>query len=392
MRNSTQKRGVLFVPHSPTRNGAPIMLLHFLRWLERNGNRPFSTLFAEGGELLTEFAATGNTRVASDSRWCPGGIRSQAMGALGLTSLSSAAERADLRGFAVGCRPGLVYLNGFHSANFRLVELLDLGVPILTHVHELGLLFRAQAGSAMPRMLSRTHRFIACSGAVKNNLIREHRVEASRIDVVHEFISVGDVQAQRSREHVLRELGFPIDAVVVVGCGTVAWNKGADIFVRLAQAVCKERDRARFVWVGHGFGWDIPQHEHDVAMLGLAEKVRFIGHVTSPADYISAADIFALTSRQDSFPLVCLEAAALGKPIVCFAEGGGMPEFVEHDCGFVVSYLDVAAMSDRVIYLLDSPECRLEMGETARRKVATRNDISNAAPRIAKIIDALIDE
>jgi len=107
-------------------------------------------------------------------------------------------------------------------------------------------------------------------------------------------------------------------------------------------------------------------------------------------DYFAAADVFALTSREDPYPLVCLEAAALAKPIICFADAGGMPEFVEEDCGFVVPYLDVEAMADRVIALLDSAECRLTMGANARRKVAERHDISVSAPRIMEIIERTI--
>src|ERR1700730_8063766 len=97
MRPATQKGGILFVNHVAARNGAAMMLLHFLRWLKRNGDRPFSTLFVGGGELEAEFAAASDTWVASEGHWCPGGLRSQAARATGLTALSRAAERADLR-------------------------------------------------------------------------------------------------------------------------------------------------------------------------------------------------------------------------------------------------------------------------------------------------------
>jgi len=384
MTNRSQRNGVLFVHQAAARNGAAVALLHVLRWLSRNGNRPFSLLLCEGGDLATEFAAVAMTETASKSRWCPGGIRSRATTAVGLGRLARAIERADLRRAVAGYRPGLVYLNGFACENFRLIELLDLGVPMLTHVHELGLLFRRQAGLAMPRMLSRSGRFIACSGAVRKNLI-EHGIESGRIELVHVSISVSNVCAQRSREDVLRELNFPSDALVIVGCGPGSWNKGSDVFLWLARSVCKQRERARFVWLG-----DVPllHYEHDIDKSGLGGKVRFIGSVARPADYISAADVFALTSREDSFPLVCLEAAALGKPIVCFADAGGMPEFVEDDAGFVVPYLDIETMASRVIALVDSRECRRILGETARRKVGERHDVSKAAPRIVNIIEA----
>jgi hypothetical protein len=60
------------------------------------------------------------------------------------------------------------------------------------------------------------------------------------------------------------------------------------------------------------------------------------------------------------------------------------------DCcgkGFVVPYLDIMAMADRVISLLDSSECRKKIRTAARRKVEQRHDISSAGPRIMEIIE-----
>jgi glycosyltransferase involved in cell wall biosynthesis len=61
--------------------------------------------------------------------------------------------------------------------------------------------------------------------------------------------------------------------------------------------------------------------------------------------YFAAFDVFALVSREDPFPVVCLEAASLGKPIVCFNSSDGEKEFVENDCGFVVPDLDIEIMT-----------------------------------------------
>jgi glycosyltransferase involved in cell wall biosynthesis len=390
MTNAARQKGVLFIHLVAAHNGAAMTLLHFLRWLSRNGRRPFSVLLCDGGKLVTNFTAVAKTEIASNSCWGPRALRTRGTRAIGLGRVARAFERAVLRRSIAEYGPGLVYLNGFSSENFRLIEVLDLGVPILTHVHELGLLLRTQAGSALPRMLSRSDRFIACSEAVRQNLMCEHGIESARIEVVHSSIPVSGVHAQRSREEVLRELNFPSDSLVVIGCGAGSWNKGTDIFVLLAQSVCKQQERARFVWVGDVSALTIMQYELDVAKRGLAGKLRFTGLVANPADYISAADVFVLPSREDSFPLVCLEAAALAKPIICFADAGGIPEFVENDAGFVVPYLDVETMAGRLVALLDSSERRSALGATARGKVTSRHDISRAAPRIAQIIDAMI--
>lgn len=110
------------------------------------------------------------------------------------------------------------------------------------------------------------------------------------------------------------------------------------------------------------------------------------------ADLLAAFANFALLLASGgraliTAPLVYLEAATAGKPIICFADGGGMPEFVEEDCGIVVPYLDISAIADCMVCLLDSPESRACIGTAARDKVTQRHDVSVAAPRIMEIIE-----
>lgn len=80
----------------------------------------------------------------------------------------------------------------------------------------------------------------------------------------------------------------------------------------------------------------------------------------------------------------------MGKPIVCFEDSGGEPEFVEDDCGYIVPFLDIQALTERVISLLDSPECRYKLGSAAKRKVAERHDIGGAAQQVMNVIERTI--
>jgi glycosyltransferase involved in cell wall biosynthesis len=126
---------------------------------------------------------------------------------------------------------------------------------------------------------------------------------------------------------------------------------------------------------------------HEVRGLGLEGRVHFIGPRSNPLEYIASFDVFALTSREDPYPLVCLEAATVGKPIVCFDGSGGEKEFVEDDCGFVVPYLDVEAMAEKVATLVDSPDLRHRFGAAAKRKVIERHDVSVAGSQICRVIE-----
>jgi glycosyltransferase involved in cell wall biosynthesis len=322
------------------------------------------------------------------SHWHPYARRSNVLTAMGMGAWARRAEVADARRFAAKCSPSLIYANSIASGH--AIELLPPDIPVLTHVHELESYFRAQPKQALSYLLEHTRKFIACSNATRNHLIRDHGIASEKVETVHESVPVGQIKAERTRQEVLHELGMPGDALLIIGAGTPCWRKGTDLFVHVARMVCQQRSRARFMWIGSGPPSEIAQLQQDARVCGIAEKVRFTGGVLKPADYMCAADIFLLTSREDPYPLVCLEAAALGKPIVCFADAGGEPEFVEDDCGFVVPYLDIMAMAERVIFLLDERERRVAMGEAARQKVTERHDTNGAAPRIMEIMERTI--
>lgn len=390
MDTNPQKRGVLFIGHTAMRHGAPMELLHFLRWYREHGDRRFSLLLDGGGELFEEYRQVCDVWAASGSHWCPGGIRSKVLTRAGVERWALAAEAKDIRRFAEGCSPELIYVNSVAADTARLLQFFDAKIPVLLHVHELEYLLRLRGSEVVRRLFSRTTRFVGCSGAVSQNLIDNHGIDPDRVDTVHESIPVSSVEARSSRDEILERLGFDRGCLLVTACGLVHWNKGTDLFVQLARMVCQHRGDICFAWIGRITPLDREQFEYDLRKFGIGDKVRFAGAMPNSADYLAASDVFVLTSREDSFPLVCLEAASLAKPILCFADSGGMPEFVENDCGFVAPYADVRAMGERILILLGSPDCRRRMGETARRKVRERHDVAVAAPLIMEAIERTV--
>ena len=111
------------------------------------------------------------------------------------------------------------------------------------------------------------------------------------------------------------------------------------------------------------------------------EFLHFIGVRNNPLDYIATFDIFALLSREDPFPLVVMEAAALQVPTVCFDKAGGSAEFIEHDAGIVVPYLDCRAFANACLGLLSDPIQRKTMAAKAMERVRLHHDIDVIVPQ-----------
>ena len=384
---------ILFLSHTLQPTGAPRVLLNLVEWLHENTEHEMEFLSVEGGALKSAFGRCGRVHLLSRD-WI--GSRKSAWSE-GLKKLFSAVQgRVVLRrlrsriGNDKTNRPiDLVYANTITLGN--VLEWLRLdSTPVLTHVHELESVIGQFGEDNLTLVKKHTRHYFAASRAVKEQLVQSQMIPAAKVSVVHEFIRFADSIAPRKR--LRAELNIPADAYVVIGAGIGTWRKGIDLFVDVAAQM---RLRAPgsdilFVWLG---GWDTPESQttitDQVREKGLDGVMRFEGHVDNPLDYFAAADVFALTSREDPYPLVCLEAASAGIPVVCFEKAGGMPEFVEHDAGGVVSYLNVAAMADALNLLRCDLPLRSEFGQRAAEKVRQRHGVDRAASFLREKIESI---
>jgi len=164
------------------------------------------------------------------------------------------------------------------------------------------------------------------------------------------------------------ELDIPKDAFVVGGCGTMDWRKGVDLFIQVANRTVRYMDNRDiyFCWIGGCLSRrTCIEYHYEVEQLSLRGHLFFLGEVADTAPYMAELDLFLLTSREDPFPLVMLEAARQGVPIVCFEGGGGGTEFVDDMVGAKVPMLDVTEMARVVVDLKKRPQARANLGSAA---------------------------
>ena len=378
-------KSLLFISHQASRTGAPIVLLHLLRWLKQHSAYQLIVLLQEGGEMESEFRELGETLL-----WEPPTGASPWQQRLRRISQHTARHQRRVQERLRQLAPALIYANTVVSADLALVLKPVLNCPVVCHVHELATVIDAFIGAErFTRLCTRIDCFVAASEAVADNLRRSYQVPAIRIQTIHEFVPVlAATDFTRARQQVRQELGIPAEAFVVAGAGTIDWRKAPDLFIQVAQHVAAAAGkRVYFIWPGGKLqSEDGRRVRHDVERAKLTDSVQFLGSKTNPYDYLSAADVFLLTSREDPYPLVCLEAAALGKPILCFDRAGGMPEFVEQDCGVVLPYLRSDLMAAAVLQLRDDVPQRQRLGENAARKLRARHSVEQAGSQVSELL------
>jgi glycosyltransferase involved in cell wall biosynthesis len=142
-----------------------------------------------------------------------------------------------------------------------------------------------------------------------------------------------------------------------------------------------------FLWVGgQETETEYKNFQIDKSRLEL-DRVIFQPSVNNPLDFMSIFDVFFVSSREDPYPLVVLEAAMLSKPIICFDKAGGAKDFVELDCGAIIEYLNVDDTVKKIVELKENQVVRENMGICGRKKVLERHNQTVAFQTFVDILD-----
>lgn len=160
-------------------------------------------------------------------------------------------------------------------------------------------------------------------------------------------------------------LGLRRDQVVLLFLGSGFTRKGLAFLLR-ALGHLPVRDRPSLLVVGKG------RSEPYLALarrLGLSEGVRFLGVVADPLPFYATADAFVLPSLYDPSSNACLEAMAVGLPVITTRANGASELIEDGREGWIVDNpQDTKGLSERLSQLADVT-VRMEMGRRARERV-----------------------
>jgi glycosyltransferase involved in cell wall biosynthesis len=101
------------------------------------------------------------------------------------------------------------------------------------------------------------------------------------------------------------------------------------------------------------------QLERDARRLGVAEYVSFAGYQRNPLAFMAPSDVVALSSRNEGYGLVLVEAMACGVPVVATdCPSGPSDALAGGDAGLLVPVADHDAMAAAILRLLLDPALR----------------------------------
>ena len=360
-RNLRKPVRMVLISHSANLTGAPAIALQILQHLSSHENVECYSIIGTSGERLSAFAKAAHTQCTGRPIYT-------------LSTAEIAMIVDELLQVTHDSSPVIAIVNSAES-RFFIPELKRRGVKVVSLVHEAATLYGHGSFEDIAEWSDLT---IFPSEYVFRNARRVVNLDDDRVRVRGQGMiqSIPERNSGLARASVLKHLNLPEDVFLVLGCGTVDFRKGADLFVGAAAEVLRRKrddQKVCFVWVGHV--------EHDefyrllkseVIAQGREHEIRFIGKREDTSRFFAAADAFLLTSRIDPYPLVCQEAMAAGLPVIAFQEGGGAAEMVGSEAGICVSLGNISGMADAVLRVLDDPELRARLGAAGRAIVAAK--------------------
>ena len=381
---------LLVVGHSASRSGSPKVLLQVLRWLAENTDFDIDLALAAGGPLVGDFRRyVSNVKVMSDRR------ASFLLRIALFIARKLHAARVEARlvirianTVTVSTRAyDLVYLNSVSS--LRSIQHATRTCPLVLHVHELEFAVASSLPGHAEALIHVADHYIAVSGPVQRMLIEQFGTPPTAVDLITGFLPDDEAACNaRLPAEARAELGLDPGTPMVLGCGTVEWRKGIDIFIATAAALARQPSAPpiRWYWVGGGDEVLRRGAQLEITKAGLDGVVTLVPEQADPSVFYEASDLLFLSSREDPYPLVVLEAALRERPVVCQENSGGAVDFVARGAGLVVRYLDIDALGDAVLTILSDAALASAMGRLGRRIVLEEHLASQVCPAIGEVL------
>ncbi len=117
----------------------------------------------------------------------------------------------------------------------------------------------------------------------------------------------------------------------------------------------------------------------------LESKVFFAGHIDNARNYLSAFDIFLLSSIKEGLPYTILEAGACGIPVIATSVGG-IPEVIQNfQTGILIPPRRPQEIKSALVYFEEHPEMIEQMSENLKKELKEKFDFDQIYKKVTAL-------
>jgi glycosyltransferase involved in cell wall biosynthesis len=360
--------------HETALSGAPTSLLELATALQRRGDAHVQILAPGEGPIATASRAAG-LEVAIH------GIELRDL----LSRRQWNAAVAHLAGVIQRFAPHLVHANSVMTAPALAAARLA-GVPMLLNVREGAPdehLFRFLPHDIAVEAFATLR--AADEAVFVSRASHEGWARYFPADACHVITNSlrGDDAAPGARAETRTRLRIPDDTLVILCVGSYCERKGqADLVAAIGRLPDRALPRVHVVMMGEAEPFYLADLRRRVHRLDAARRsaISLLSAQAQPASFYAAADVFVCCSRSEGFPRVTLEAMRAGLPVIATPIAGIVEQFLSDEALFYPPG-DTAALTDRIMRLLDDRGLRSDLARRASAASARHADFAGMVDR-----------
>jgi glycosyltransferase len=219
-------------------------------------------------------------------------------------------------------------------------------------------------------LYSKVDRVICLSNYMQEILCRDYGLDATKISVIPNGLEdsgkLSGKGAMRKKWNISRR------EKIILFAGRMDEVKGVVYLIRAFREVLKEFPRCRLIMAGSG-NYDLCLQETK----GICTKITFTGLLKREDlnELYQIADIGVVPSLFEPFGYVAVEMMMHKLPVAVTATSG-LNEVVDDTCGLKIPItvlpdsveIDVASLSEKILYLLQHPTEAGRMGRNGRKR------------------------
>jgi glycosyltransferase involved in cell wall biosynthesis len=347
----SKKKKVMVIGHEASLSGAPVLLLNLFRFLIEKGVVNVQFVVRKDGPLANEYKKLAATIVLKSTDY---GTEKNIFYKL-VNFIRNKMHLCIVLIKALSC--DYIFCNTV--VNGKLLRWFYFHKkPVVTYVHELEKvidLYLRQNDAVLPLSVSKVIAFPSI--ATKELLENKYKIPESKLKELRYYFSFSKSdfdlhKAVEKRQQLRQALGIRRTDFVVGAMAAISERKGIDLYIDVCKQVISVNSSIKFIWIG---AFESGEQEAGLKTIVKGKQVEtnliFVGPLDRNIYNFTAFDILFLSSREDTYPLVVLEAAMMKIPSICFSGSGGIAEFINDDAGWVIDGFSTNRVADKIIEL-----------------------------------------
>lgn len=205
-------------------------------------------------------------------------------------------------------------------------------------------------------------------------------IPEKRITVIPNFSRILPSEGERA---------LPTNGINFITYGRFVKKKGFNVLVEAFAEYLKQGGEGSLS-IG-GSGNEFPNIESMVKAKGLTESVHLLGWIDDVNPHLDAADVFVLSSLDEPFGIVILEAMASGIPIVS-TKSQGPKEILSSETARLVEIGDVADLTQAMLFCFHNPLLMAQRAKQALALYTQRYHAGCVVPRIIQHYEGMLEQ